>query len=241
MVPVISNCTARETQNPSWSSQNGVSTSSPDNSATSSPSAINQNPEAMADLLTLVKNFSEGEKADDEWRKLQAYPRDKLIASLLTLQKTVPEDDCRHYSIAFTLASLNYRYEDNVKLLAHSLTPKPNECADDVATMLARLIRAGDTNLMPVLFSSAPASDAALGEALEDIFAQEVRAEPKEFLTQLGKQPKGTRLRVYEMNRNGGLTESDVNELRKQLTALSHDPAVSWVATEMLSSSVLKR
>lgn len=209
--------------------------------ASSSTSSTATNQDAQADLLALVKHFAEGEKADDEWKKLQSYPREQLIESLLSLQNSIPEDDCRHYSIAFTLSSLDYHYEDNVKVLAHSLTPKPNECADDVATMLARLIRAGDKNLMPVLFSSAPASDAALGEALEDIFAQEVRAEPKEFLAQLGKQPKGTKLKVYEMIANGGLTQSDVNELRKQLTALSHDPALSRVATEMLSSSVLKR
>lgn len=220
-------CMAQKGQNPSTLSQNNMS----------------QYPSATNDIPKLVKTFSGdiGENGQAAWRKLQSYPRDKLIESLLSLQKSVPEDDLLHYSIAFTLASLNYQYADNVKVLTHSLSPKPNGYADDVAMMLARLIRAGDKNLMPVLFSSAPASDAALGEALEDIFAQEVRAEPKEFLTQLGKQPKDTRLKVYEMTANGGLTESDINELRKQLTTLSHDPAVSRVATEMLSSSVLKR
>jgi len=233
---VISSCVSHEKNH-----LESQSRSSPDRSLASSPNTGNQDRQAEAELRALVKRFSEGEKADDEWRKLQAYPRDKLIDSLLTLQKSVPEDDCRHYSIAFTLASLNYHYEDNIKVLAHSLAPKPNECADDVAMMLARLIRAGDKNLMPVLFSSAPVSDAALGEALEEIFAREVRAEPKEFLTKLGKQPKDTRLKVYQMTANGGLSEGDVKELRKQLTALSHDPSVSRLATEMLSSSVVKR
>jgi hypothetical protein len=228
-------CTGCETQQSSTSARKV--------SPSPSPNGMNQSREAISDVPTLMKTFTEdvGPNGDDAWRKLQAYPRDKLIDSLLSLQKSVPEDDCRHYSIVFTLVSLNYHYEDNIKVLAHSLTPKPNECADDVARMLARLIRAGDKNLLTVLFSSAPASDAALGEALEDIFAQEVRAEPKEFLTQLGKQPKDTRLKVYKMTANGGLTEGDVNELRKQLTALSHDPAVSRLATEMLSSSVVKQ
>ena len=233
---VISNCAGHEKNHPESQSR-----SLPGRSSTSSPNTVIRDSEARVELLALVKHFAEGEKADDEWRILQSYPREQLIESLLSLQKSVPEDDLLHYSIAFTFASLNYQYADNVKVLTHSLSPKPNGYADDVATMLARLIRAGDKNLMPVLFSSAPASDAALAEALEDIFAQEVRAEPKEFLTQLGKQPKSTRLKVYEMTANGGLTESDINELRKQLTALSHDPALSRVATEMLSSSVLKR
>lgn len=233
---VISNCTGHEKNHPENQSR-----SLPDRSSTSSPNTVAPDNRSQAELLALVKRFAEGEQADDEWRKLQSYPREPLIESLLSLQKSVPEDDLLHYSIAYALASLNYQYADNVKVLTRSLTPKPNESADDVAMMLARLIRAGDKNLLPVLFSSAPASDAALAEALQDIFAQQVQAEPKEFLTQLVKQPKDTRLKVYQMTANSGLSERDVNELRKQLTALSHDPAVSHVATEILSSLIFKR
>jgi len=128
---VISNCTEREKLIPSSTSQNTPSTSSPDSSSTLSPIATDQDTQATAELLALVKRFAEGESGDDEWRKLQSYPREQLIESLLSLQKSVPEDDLLHYSIAFTFASLNYQYADNVKVLNHSLSPKPNGYADD--------------------------------------------------------------------------------------------------------------
>jgi hypothetical protein len=234
MGTVVSVCTNREKQN---------STSLPNISSMSSPSGMNQSGDEMADVPTLVRTFSEdvGERGENAWKKLQAYPREKLIESLLRLRKNVPEDDLRQYSIAFTLASLNYQYADNVAVLARSLTPKPNESADSVAMMLARLVRGGDKNLLPVLLSSAPSSDAALSEALSDIFAQEVRAEPKEFLAQLSKQSKSARLRVYSLTKDGALTESDIRELRKQLTVLSRDASVSRIAREMLSSSIFDK
>ena len=230
---VIYNCTASEKQNLSTSSQNISSTSSPRN--------MNQN-ETPTDVAALVKTFSEdiGGNGDEAWRKLQAYPREKLIESLLSLQKSVSQDDLRYYQFAFTLASLNYRYADNVKVLTHSLTPKPDNCADDVAGILSRLIRGGDKSLMLVLFSSAPGSDGALAEALSGIFAQEFRDDPKDFLAQLTKVPRATRLMVYTRIGDGGLTENDVDRLRRQLAAFTHDQSLSRVAKEMLSSSVFK-
>jgi hypothetical protein len=240
MGSVICNCTASEKPNPSTASQNSQTTSLSESRATSSLSSVNQDSQATPDLLALVKSFAEGENGDEAWRKLQAYPREKLIESLLSLQKSVPEDDLHYYQIAFTLASLNYQYADNVKVLTHSLIPKPDNCADDVAVMVSRLIRAGDKNLMPVLFSSAPQSDAALAEALSDIFAQEFRDDPKEFLAQLSKVPRATRLMVYTRTGDGGLTENDVDRLRRQLAPFTHDQSLSRVVKEMLSSSVFK-
>ena len=81
----------------------------------------------MEQVPALIKIFSEdvGENGEAAWRKLQAYPREKLIEFLLTFRNSIPKDDLRQYSIAFTLVNLNYEYGDNVNALTRWLRTFP--------------------------------------------------------------------------------------------------------------------
>jgi hypothetical protein len=195
-------------------------------------------------VAALIKTFSEdvGEQGQEAWRKLQLYPRDRLIESLLDLRNSLPKDDVRQYSVTFTLAYIDYQYKENVSVLTSVLSQqsKQHEYADTVVVMLGRLVERGDKSLLGVLFSNAPSADAALGEALSDVFARQVSADPKGFLDQLKDQPIGTRSRVYKLIKSGPMTEKDLNELRTRLMNLSHDQSVSQIAREMLASLAFK-
>jgi len=198
------------------------------------------------ELSALIKTFSEdvGENGQAAWQKLQAYPRKSLIDSLLGLQDSLPEDDPRQYYLPFVLCNLDYEYQTNVQIIVSALTDLPhnqNNFADSAAAMLGRLIHRGDKGLLRVLFVAAPYSDAALGEALSDIFPEELQNNPREFLLQLKDEPKNTRLKAYKLIDFDSLTAEEVKRLRGQLTSLSQTTSISQVAREMLASPVFKK
>jgi len=145
--------------------------------------------------------------------------------------------------VTFTLAYIDYQYKENVTVLTSVLSQqsKQHEYADTVAVMLGRLAERGDKSLLGVLFSNAPSADAALGEALSDVFARQASGDPKGFLDQLKHQPIGTRSRVYQFIKSGPMTEKELDELRTRLMSLSHDRSVSQIAKEMLASLPVKR
>jgi hypothetical protein len=197
------------------------------------------------DLRRLVKTFAEdvGPNGQAAWTKLQSYPRTELTNSLLGLQSSATKDDPQRYAISFTLANLDYEYQNNVKVLTSALTarPKPNEYADTATVMLGRLIKRGDKNLLKVLFSVARLADASLGEALSDTFASELRTDPKGFLTQLNGESTETRSTVYRLLESGPLTSAEIKDLSTQLKSLTRDRSVSRTATEMLASPFFRK
>lgn len=199
-----------------------------------------------AELTPLIKTYSEdvGSNGETACRKLQSYPREALIQSLLAMRNKLGADDPKQYWIAFVLCNLGYEYQDNVQRLTSPLRNRSSaayENADSAATMLGRLVSKGDKALLRILFESAPTADASLAEALSDVFAGEVQTNPKEFLIELEKQPKQTRLRVYELIKSGPLAAADLKKLKANLIDLSKTAApIANIAKEMLSSSIFQ-
>jgi len=230
MALVISACAAPEVQNASRSqAQNNMS-----------PAGIPTDQE----LRALVKTFAEDVGPDGRapWLKLQPYPRPELIRSLQRLQTRVSEHDLQRYETAFTLANLDEEYQKNVSILTSALTagPKPDENADTVTVMLGRLIERGDTALLKVLFASVSSADGDLAEALSDVFAVDLRANPKAFLAQLNNESSATRTNVYRHIKEGSLAMDEIKTLKGQLISLSHDKSVSRTANEMLASPLFR-
>lgn len=195
------------------------------------------------ELTALIKTFSEdiGPDGKAAWQKLQSYPREDLIKSVLALRDSLGKDDPRRYSIAFVLCNLDYENQANVEQVVAALKPAgANYYADSAATMLGRLVHRGDKGLLKVLFDAVSSSDASLGEALSDVFSDELRSNPKEFLTQLKDEPKPIRLKVYKLIESGSLTAKDIENLRVNLQSLSPSLPISKVAREMLASSIFK-
>jgi hypothetical protein len=196
-----------------------------------------------SELTALIKTFSEdmGPEGQAAWRKLQSYPREDLIKSVLALRASLGKDDPRRYSIAFVLCNFDYEYSANVKQVVSALTSNgAHYYADSAATMLGRLVHRGDKDLLKVLFDAAPASDASLAEALSDAFSDELRSNPNEFLTQLKAEPKPIRLKVYKLIESGSLTAKDIESLRVRFQSLSPSAPTSRVARELLASSIFK-
>jgi len=197
------------------------------------------------ELTRLIKTFSEdvGGNGQAAWQRLESYPREDLINSLLNLRNDLPKDSPMRYSIAFVLCNLNYEYQPNVHVIVSALTKVPHEQnydADSAESMLGRLIHRGDKELLRVLFGAVPWSDGALAEGLSDTFSEELRSEPKEFLTRLRNEPKDTRSKTYRLIASGSLTAKDLQNLRGQLAALPRTAPIFQVAQELLASEVFK-
>ena len=197
------------------------------------------------ELTRLIKTFSEdvGENGRAAWQRLQSYPREDLINSLLKLRHDLPKDSPMQYSIAFVLCNVNYEYQANVRVIVSALTKVPHEQnydADSAASMLGRLIHRGDKELLRVLFGAVPWSDGALAEGLSDAFSEELRSEPKEFLTRLKNEPKDTRSKIYTLIASGLLNAKDLQNLKGQLASLPRTSPIFQVAKELLASEVFK-
>jgi len=198
------------------------------------------------ELARLIKTFSEdrGENGRAAWQKLQSYPHKDLIDSLLRVREELTKDSPMQLSVAFVLCNMNYQYSTNVQIIVSALTKIPhslNYYADNAEAMLSRLIHRGDKALLQVLFAASPWSDGALAEALSDTFSDELRSDPKEFLSQLKETPQDTRLKVYKLIRFGSLTADDVKGLRTQVQSLARTGPISQVAREILASPALKQ
>lgn len=198
------------------------------------------------ELTRLIKTFSEdvGENGQTAWQRLQSYPREDLVNSLLKLRNDLPKDSPTQYSIAFVLCNLNYEYQRNVHVIVSALTKVPHEQnydADSAESMLGRLIHRGDKELLRVLFRAVPWSDGALAEGLSDTFSEELRSDPKEFLTRLKNETKDTRSKTYSLIASGSLTAKDLRTLRGQLASLPRTAPIFQVAKELLASDVFKK
>lgn len=112
-----------------------------------------------AELTPLIKTYAEdvGSNGEAAWRKLQSYPREALIQSLLAMRNKLRADDPKQYWIAFVLCNLGYEYQDNVQRLTstRNRSSAAYENADSAATMLGRLVSKGDKALLRILFDSA--------------------------------------------------------------------------------------
>jgi hypothetical protein len=185
-------------------------------------------------LIELVRKFvgDEGAVGQEAWKKLTTYPRQELISSLTNIQKAAPEGDPIRIDIAFVLCPLDYEYQPNRQLIITAFT-KTNRHALGEERLLCRLIRRGDQELLPVLFSAAEWSDGALSEGLSDTFAEQLRSDPGKFLLELKTEPFEVRQKVYALLDETALSEEDVKKVREYLAALPRDSAITPIAREM--------
>lgn len=208
--------------------------------------SLQSNQGTETDLTGLVEKFSEdsGEDGQVAWRKLQSYPHDYLITSLLHLQSTLPADDPLRPKIAFVLCNINYEYQANAQVITSALSKTPryrNFFADQAEVLISRLIHRGDKELLHVLFAVVPWADAALAEGLQDTFTEELRDDTEQFLLKLKAEPVNIRSKVYELiHHAGSLTKEEIIQIRNHLVSIPHDSSISPISNEILASPALK-
>jgi hypothetical protein len=157
-----------------------------------------------ANLVSLVNRIVTGE-GDEEAviAELELYPRTEVIDRLRNLQDgNANERD--HVAIAYLLCNLGDDVTNNKQVIVNAFNKQPhqqNNDADWQAELIWRLLKKGHNDLLPVLFQASEWSDGALSEGLADYFTEQRRADPKNFATELSRQPKTTRQAVYRLLR----------------------------------------
>jgi hypothetical protein len=190
-------------------------------------------------LMALVKKFASGSENEPAvFQELARYPQTEIVERLRRLQGAAPVDSFDKVAIAFLLCNLNHEVEANKTVIVTALAQEPharNLYADWDSDLIARLIKKGHKDLLPVLFSAAAWADGAMSEALSGFFADQVHAAPQEFVLQLSKQPAAIRKSVYADLRYAGLTTADLNDFKKYANSIT-DPNLKAVAREILAA-----
>ena len=192
-------------------------------------------------LIEQIRQFArdEGALGKEAWGKLNAFPRQELISSLTSIQKATPEGDPLGVDIAFALCNLDHEYQANRQVIVSAFT-KPNQHAFSEERLISRLVRRGDKELLPVLFSAVERSDGALSEGLSDTFADQIRSDPESFLLKLKAEQPRIRQKVYELLDETVLSEEDITKAKKYLASVSIDASIAPVAKEMLEALLAK-
>ena len=191
------------------------------------------------ELMKAVEKFvaGQGKTRQEAWQFLTSYPREALIEHLSRAQQTTARDSLKSVEIAFVLCSLDHEYQSNQKIVSSNLKhpANPEVPSDLAAELVIRLIQRGDTDLLPDLFKATAWADGAMGDDLSSFFIEEMKSQPTQFLTELSKQPREIRLRVYGLIFNETtITEEDTRKIKAFLTTQSANSALSKTAQEML-------
>lgn len=193
-------------------------------------------------LIEQVRKFAgdEGFLGTEAWKKITAYPRQELISSLTSIQKDTPEDDPLRIDIAFVFCNLDYEYQANRQIVVSAFTKSKRHALSE-EWLINRLIRRGDKELLPILFSAVEQSDGALSEGLSDTFADQIRSEPEKFLLKLKAEPLRIRQKVYELLDETVMSEEDIKKVKKYLASVPKDAAIASVANEMFKALPARR
>ena len=193
------------------------------------------------EITKQVENFagSNGAAAEEAWKRLESYPRQDLINSLVRMQQSLPEQDHHRVLIAFVLCNLDYEYQANRQTIISALTREPSYkdfYADWPTGLVIRLIRRGDNDLLRVLFSSAEWADGAMAEELSGIFVEQMRTDPERFLLELKSEPRRARQEIYGLLLSETtITQDDVKAIKAYLLSVRKDPKMTGIANEMLA------
>jgi len=187
------------------------------------------------DVLNNVSEFAinVGNPAEEAWKRLSAYRREDLLASLLRLRDANRKDDILEAYIAFVLCNLDYDYEGNRSVIVNAFK-QSIDYADRLRGPVARLIDRGDWDLLPLLFDVALRSDGDLSEGLASTFSNQMQARPEQFLLRLKAQPSAVKHRVYELLRFG--MPKDGSQITAYLSTVPKDSPIATVAKEMLTA-----
>jgi|GEM_PF-3541796 len=212
----------RSTSNPPANQQSGA--------ANKTLSAISE-----SDLLDLIDIYSTdiGEQGDAAWKQLQAYPRQELIDRLSLTRDAPTDDEFARTNIAFVFCNLDHDYQVNRDILVAAFNQSP-DTADLYEGQLDRLIQRGDKGLLQVLFAIVPESDGGLSEGLGEAFAEQIKNSTEAFLTQLGTQPRTTRVQVSGLI-GSSASDQDKVAIVTSLKLIPSSSPLAALAKEMLS------
>lgn len=202
-------------------------------------------PPTDGDLEKKINAFAEGEGDDAVLAELlRQQPRESLITSAERIREAAEPTDAVRVSVAFLLCRLNHSYPENRTIIVEAFR-NPEKYrdfhGDYVVGMLARQIREGDKELLPVTFQAAKAADGASAEGLSSIFIENFRATPNAFLQQLSRMNVGVRREVFELLSHALLTTDDVSSAKTTLASISPESQEHQTAKEMYAFLDQKR
>jgi hypothetical protein len=186
------------------------------------------------DVFNDISKFAtnEDEPAQEAWARLSAYRREDLLASLMRLRTANSKDDILEVYVAFVLCNLDHEYEANRRIIVTTFNASIDH-AGRLQGLIARLIKRGDEDLLPVLFEVTTRSDGDLSEGLADTFSTQMQEKPEQFLLRLKAQPSAVRRRVYELV-SMGMPEG--SKITSYLSAIPKASPIGAVAKEMLAA-----
>jgi len=181
------------------------------------------------DILEAVETFASSDTtaSTQGWQALESYGTQNLIDNLTRLYASTSPDDYHRVLIAFTLCKLNYEYAVNRTIVLSALTkqsPYERFYGDWAASLVHRLLLAGDEGVLPDLFAAAGWSDGAMSEELSGAYSDAIKNDPQTFLRTLASQSENTRRRVYLLLKDNSLTKDESKRVNTFLKAV---PAAS--------------
>jgi len=125
-----------------------------------------QNP-SDKDLLKALETFasSDATASAKAWQVLASYGQQNLIDNLTRLYVSTSPDDYHRVLIAFTFCKLKHEYAVNRKIVLSALTkqsPYKRFYGDWAASLVHRLLLAGDKEVLADLCAAAEWSDGAM-------------------------------------------------------------------------------
>ena len=177
-------------------------------------------------LLALVTKFAVGiENEEAVLQELGRHPRFEIIERLTKLQEASHKEPIDGVLIAFLLCNLDYDVENNkravVAAFVKDLHSRPRPHVEFEACLLARLMKKGHKDLLPVLFDAVEYSDGALSQSLSYFFLEQLRDEPQDFLVQLNRQSKSVKRVVYSFLAYASISPEELNKTVRYLNSIS--------------------
>lgn len=139
---------------------------------------------------------------------------------------------------AYYLITLDVDVKSNESLLLDNTKSKDAEIKAEALSYLANLVDRGKYEYLPIFFAAAARSDNHDAEELAYLFADHVKRSPDQFLKYLAREPKPTRMAVYELLSGAGAVEGEdaVNEIRAKVGPLIENAELKAIAAEFLAN-----
>lgn len=164
--------------------------------------------------------------------RLTAAQKTRVIKQLQAAQKQATGR--RGQQIAFLLAALGSKYENNRDYLVQalqgcSIKPIRNDCNEDTAVLLMALYHFNHHEVLGPLFVAGATSDAALSEALGSFYSDILTQNSFDFVKAIRLVSKATQNQICFLAGSadgGGMTSSALRKARKQLGAVGDEVAL---------------
>jgi hypothetical protein len=158
-------------------------------------------------------------------------------AIIPTLQAEAKHADNKELqAISFVLAEWGIDYERNKKVLASSLRlceVRDRSCDEDTAGYLIGLYASGHTDVLPVLVSVGPRTDAAVTETLGAFYQDVLAQTPERFFSVVRSLPETRQSEVCEIaggGDGGGMREGALNRAKSFVLSARGESARSCFA-----------